>query len=494
MRDRFLALRPSAQRLVLAATFGAAFLGLLDATIIGTALPRVVEQLHGDETLYTWLVTGYLLAATVTTPLYGRYSDLAGRRPALLASLGLFLLGSLLCGIATSLPMLIACRTLQGLGAGGLLPVAMSLAREAFPMTMIGRLQAAMGTMIAVSLVGGPWVGGVLTDVFGWRSVFLINLILVPPIIAVVWRLVPRYRDPAAPAVRLDLLGTPLLLGGISLLLFGLTQKGRTSDGHSMYGWNHPAVAGCLTAGLVLLVALVFAERRAAVPIIPPSLFHNRNYSAVLAASAFFSVAMFPAVLFMPLYFQQVRGVSASISALLLTPLLIGMVVSNRYSVPLMWRPRGGRIVLAVAAVSLGLGAALVFTVNGHTPVVLICAYLALIGVGIGPSMAGVGLLAQNCVGPSDIGSATATLMLSKTAGHMVGLAISQTVFSYLLLRWSGTQGEIHATGDALTWTVGAVSLGGAVLAGLAVLRMREITIRDPRALRPQPTTSPGPR
>ncbi|WP_370942146.1 MFS transporter [Amycolatopsis sp. cg5] len=489
IRDLFGRLSPAAQRIVLIATFGAAFLGLLDATIIGTAMPRIVEQLHGDETLYTWIVTGYLLSSTVIAPLYGRYSDLYGRRPALLISLGLFLLGSVLCGIASTMPQLIVFRTLQGVGAAGLLPVAMSLAREAFPMETIGKLQSAMGTMIAVSLIGGPWVGGLLTDLAGWRSVFFINAILVPPMLFVVLRFVPAFRNPDVPSGKPDTLGAVLLIASLSFVLFGLTEKGRTSAGQALYGWFSLEVAGCLAAGLVLLALFVVVELRVAVPLVPLGLFRNPTYSAVLAASGFFSLAMFPAVLFMPLYFQQVRGVSATVSALLLFPLLLGMVLSNRFSVPLMWRPQLAKPVLAGAAVLLAAGSGLTLTVSTTTPLVLIALYLAFIGVGIGPSMAGVGLLAQNSVPPTDVGTATSTLMLSKTVGHSIGLSVSQTLFSYFLVDWAvvSTTDPAATISNALTSTVGIVGLAGAGLACAAVVFMRRVVIRGPGGRGPMP-------
>ncbi|MEU8060920.1 MFS transporter [Microbispora bryophytorum] len=481
IRDVFGRMDPRAQRIVLICTFAAAFLSLLDATIIGTALPKIVEQLDGDQTLYTWTVTGYLLTSTVTAPLYGRYSDLHGRRTALLISLGIFLLGSVLSGLAQSLPFLIVFRTLQGVGAGGLLPVAMAFAREAFPMEAIGKLQSAMGTMIAVSLMGGPYVGGLLTDFAGWRSVFFINLLLVPPIIAVVALLMPRFRAPDVPSGRADVRGALLFMSGLSLILFGLTQKGRTTDGQIMYDWLSPPVAGCLVLGVVLIGVFVQVERHTPVPLLPLELFHNRTFSAVLGASGFFSMAMFPAVLFMPLYFQQVRDISATVSALLLFPLLLGMVLSNRYSVPMMWRPTWAKPVLVAAAALLGVGSALSFTVGAQTPLALVVLYLTFIGVGIGPSMAGVGLLAQNSVPPTHIGTATSTLMLTKTVGHTLGLAIGQTLFSALLQSaTTGPAGPQAGLSDALTMTVATVGFTGAVLAGLSALFMRPVTIRRP--------------
>lgn len=474
LREAFDALSPWLRRLLVFTTLSVVFLGMLDSTIIGTAMPRIVSQLHGNEDVYTWVVTSYLIASTVTAPLYGRYSDLYGRKPALVLGLALFLAGSLLCGAAGSMTELLIFRTIQGIGAGALIPVSTSLARDAFPLQALLRLQTFMGSMMAVSLIGGPYVGGVLTDLAGWRSVFVVNLVLGIPILAFLAAALPRVRVSTRTGGRPDVLGVVLLTGAVSLILLGLTEKGRAASDGALPSWSSPWVAGYLLGGVALLAAFGWTESRARVPLIPLRLFRIRAYAGILGAAFFFSVAMLPAVLFMPLYFQRVRGVSASTSALLLLPLLAGLVVSNRVCAPLVWRSGLARPVLAAGAVLLGLGSALVLTIGPDSSLILVGVWLALIGLGIGPSMSAVGTLAQHTVSRADIGTGISTLMLVKAVGNSGGLAGGQSVFSQLL---AGSAG-VALLSRALTDTVGAIGLGGAVLALACLPWIGQLVVR----------------
>ncbi|MFD7912039.1 MFS transporter [Streptomyces sp. NPDC059752] len=219
LRELFVRLSARQQAVVIAAVVTTAFLSSLDAMVMSTAMPRVVDGLGGSEALYPWVVTAYLLSSTAVLPLYGRYSDLYGRRPAVLIGLVAFLLGSALCALAGSMAQLIAYRTVQGLGAGALLAASMSLIRELFSMEALKKLQMITGSMTATSFIGGPFVGGALTDLLGWRSVFWLNLVIGLPALWILATLLPSYREPDVPRGRQDVAGVLLLIGCITVTL-----------------------------------------------------------------------------------------------------------------------------------------------------------------------------------------------------------------------------------------------------------------------------------
>ncbi|NUR89810.1 MAG: MFS transporter, partial [Nonomuraea sp.] len=261
---------------------------MLDGTVIGTALPRIVEQVGGTDSWYVWLVTAYLLTSSVSVPVYGRFSDLYGRRPLLLFGVAVFLTGSLACGLAGSMGVLIVSRAFQGLGAGALLTLGMAAIRDLHPPSRpegLIRMQTLLAAMMIAGMVGGPLVGGLLTDHASWRWAFLLNLPIGAVAAAVVAVLLPDRRPSREPGGRLDAAGIALLTAGLSLALIGLSLKGNTGR-----GWTDPAVLGSLLGGLALLVALVPVERRAATPVLPPSLLRRRTYAALLVSGFFFQV------------------------------------------------------------------------------------------------------------------------------------------------------------------------------------------------------------
>ncbi|GIJ60413.1 MFS transporter [Virgisporangium aurantiacum] len=459
LRDRFGALPHRSQRLLIGATLVVACLSLLDATVIGTAIPRIVAQLGGDPRSFSWVVTGFLLTSTVSMPLYGRYSDIHGRRPVMLLALTVFLAGSVLCATATSMTALAAFRALQGVGAGGLMTVGMALMFDAFPWTSLARLQTAMGTMMAAAFIGGPYLGGLLTDLAGWRSVFLVNLAVGVPAMVVIAALLPGHRDPDRPTGRPDLAGMLLLVAGLTLLLFGLTVKGQPDPAGRLPAWSDPAVAGCLAAAALLLATFLVVETRAGVPILPLAAFRRRTYSAALVAGLFFSVAMFPAALMLPLYFQSARGTSASMSGILMLPLLVGLVVSNRVCAPLVWRPGWARRTVLAGAVLLGAGTVPLAFTDADSPLWTLGVCSALLGLGVGPSMAGTAIIAQNSAPPDAVGTAMSSSNLLKAVGQVAGLAVAQTILAHVL-SVSGPQALARAVTTAIVWVGGVGALG----------------------------------
>ena len=279
------------------------FLAALDQTIVSTALPTIVGDLGGLNHL-SWVVTAYLLASTVSTPIYGKLGDMYGRKPVFLAAIIIFLVGSMLAGLSQSMGELIGFRFLQGVGAGGLMVSAQAIIADIVPPRQRGRYMGLIGSVFAVASVAGPLLGGFFVDQISWRWVFYVNLpIGVLAILIVIFKLdlhTPQTRH------RIDYLGAALLSGGVGALIL------LTTWGGGQYAWGSPVILGLGIAGVVLLCAFVWQERRAAEPIVPLELFRSRVFNVSSAMGATIGMAMFGAIIFIPLYLQLVYGLSAT--------------------------------------------------------------------------------------------------------------------------------------------------------------------------------------
>jgi len=456
--------------LLLVAVFGGMFLALLDTTIVGTALPRIVGEL-GGVSLYTWTVTAYLLSSTVMVPIYGRLSDVYGRKPLLITGLSLFLLGSALCAMAQDMGFLIAARAVQGLGAGALIPLSLALGADLLPVERLGKMQGAVGVLMGLSMIGGPYLGGVLTDNAGWHWIFLINLPLGAVILAVmVWKLPRPVRDRSV-KVRIDYPGIAVFTLAVSALLIGLTQKSATeSGGAALRAWTDVQVAGPLALSVVLLVVFVLIERKVAEPLIPLGLFRDRAYTTLNLASFFTAFAMMTATVFLPRFFQGAHGVSATDSGLRIYPMMIGMTLGSMLAGTLITRSGRYRGLLLASAAAMTAGSVLFGLLTVDTPSWQIAVWMGLIGLGVGPMLSGLTIAVQQTVAPQHIGIATGKLSFFRQIGGSVALAVAGTLFSEEMVAEAPAHGVASATstgtGTILLW-VGTV---GAVITFLALL------------------------
>ncbi len=446
------------------------FLAALDQTVVGTALPRIITDLHGND-LYTWAFTAYLLTATISGPIYGKLSDLFGRRPVLLFAVGIFMLGSLLSGLSSAMWQLVAFRALQGLGAGAIFPIALAVIGDLFPPEERGKYQGLFGAVFGLSSIIGPAIGGVITDTIGWQWVFFVNLPVGAVVFAVIWRTLPTVR-PGDASPRIDYLGAAVLIAALVPVLIGFTNK-QTGE------WTDPAVGGLILLGLALAAVFVLVESRASEPIVPLGLFRTRAFTLSVAAMFLATAAFFSPIVFLPRWFQVVAGSSATESGYQILALLGGLILSAIASGQIAART-GRYKPLAVGGPALLLvGLVLLTNLRADTPLPLLWLWMFVAGVGVGPVFAILTLVVQNGVPLRQIGAATSTLTLFQQVGGTVGLAIAGTVFGTRLLdevprelTSSGVPGPVVGAlasggGDVFNRLAGVGDLGQRILAGV---------------------------
>jgi len=406
---------------VFAALMLGMFLAALDQTIVSTALPTIVGDLGGLNHL-SWVVTSYLLASTVTTPIYGKLGDMYGRKPIFLAAIVIFLVGSMLAGLSQSMTELIGFRALQGAGAGGLMVSAQAIIADIVPPRQRGRYMGLIGSVFAVASVAGPLLGGFFVDQISWRWVFYVNMpIGALAILIVVFRL--RLHVPPTHH-RIDYVGATLLTGGVGALIL------LTTWGGSQYPWGSPTIAGLGIGGVILLAAFVWQERRAAEPILPLTLFRSSVFSVASAMALTIGMAMFGAIIFIPLYLQLVYGVSATSSGLRMLPLIVGLLVASIASGRAISRIGRYKIFPIAGTAILVPGMFLLSRLGVSTAPWLASVYMLVVGIGIGLVMQVLVLVVQNDAKPENIGVTTSTATFFRSVGGSFGVAIFGTIFA----------------------------------------------------------------
>jgi EmrB/QacA subfamily drug resistance transporter len=415
---------------ILGAILLALFLGALDQTVVGTALPRIVTDLGGND-LYTWVVTIYLLTSTITVPFYGKLSDLFGRKPLLIIGITLFLIGSALSGLSQTMWQLILFRGIQGIGAGSLFPIALAVIGDLFTPAERGKYQGLFGAVFGISFLVGPALGGFITDNISWHWVFYVNLPIGIVSLFVISRLLPNIRRPNA-SRNLDYLGAILFTIAISLILIGLTNKIDQAT-FTIHDWTEFGVGGLIGIGTVLLLAFLFVESRAKEPIVPLDLWRNRTYVASMLATFLASFGFFGAVIFIPRWFQVVRAESATASGYLMFPLLIGLIGSSIVSGQIVARTGKYKALIIAALGIMAAGVALMTQITADTDFPVFFLWMFITGVGIGPTLAVFTIVVQNAVPFHKLGVATSNLTFFRQIGGSVGLAIAGTTFATAL-------------------------------------------------------------
>ena len=397
----------------------ALFLGALDQTIVGTALPRIITELNGAN-LYTWVVTIYLLASTVTVPIYGKLSDMYGRKPLLLIGVSLFLIGSALAGLSQNIEQLIIFRGIQGLGAGALFPIALATIGDLFSAKERGRYQGLFGAVFGLSSLVGPALGGWLTDTFSWHLIFYVNLPIGLLSIAIILLELPTIKG--RPNQKIDFLGAIVFAAGIIPVLIGLTNVQSNA-------FATPEVAGLISAGLAILCLFLFIEAKADEPIIPLELFKNRTFAAAAAATFFASFGFFASIIFLPRYFQAVLGETATNSGYATLPLLLGVIISSISAGQMVARRGRYKSLILGAIVLVTVGSLLLTNIKADTDPWVLRGWMFLAGLGVGPTLSVFTIVVQNAVPFKFLGAATSNLTFFRQVGGSVGLAIVGSYF-----------------------------------------------------------------
>ncbi len=412
---------PRSLVVIYAALMLAILLAALDQTIVATALPTIVGDLGGLSHL-SWVITAYLLATTVSAPLWGKLGDQYGRKRLFQAAIVIFLIGSALCGLSRSMLELIAFRALQGLGGGGLIVLAQAIVGDVVSPRDRGRYQGAFGAVFGVASVAGPLLGGFFVDNLSWRWVFYINLPI--GIIALVIIAIALPAAGAHTSHTIDYAGTALLAAAATCVVL------LTSWGGTTYPWRSPEVIGLAIAAVILAVFWWVSAGRAAEPVLPRRLFRNPVFSAGSAISFAAGFAMFGAIAFLPLYLQVVRGVSPTISGVYLLPMVLGLLLTSVASGQLISRFGRYKVypIIGTAAVTVALY--LLSRLTGTTPAPIMDAYYFLLGFGLGLVLQVLVIAVQNSADYADLGTATSSVTFFRTIGGAFGVAIFGSVFS----------------------------------------------------------------
>jgi EmrB/QacA subfamily drug resistance transporter len=454
-------------------------LAALDQTIVATALPKVVSDLGGISQ-YSWVFTAYMLGSTVTVPLYGKLGDVHGRKPLFMIAITIFLVGSMLCGLAQNMVELVIFRAVQGVGAGGLFPLTLAMVGMIVPPRDRGRYQGLIGSVFAASSIIGPLIGGFIVDNFSWRWIFYVNLPVGIAAMAVIMVTMPRRRTKQDHSI--DWAGAGILALGTTALLLGLVWGGRE------YSWHSPQVVGALLASVGLLAFFALFERRVPEPILPFDLLRNQTVASSVACMALVGAAMFGTISFVPLFVQGVIGTSATSSGIVLTPLMLGAVVTSFISGQIVSRTGRYRPNTLFGPVVLGIGMLLLANMGVGTTNAEAARNMVIAGIGLGSMMQIFVLSVQNSVPRRAMGSATALTQFSRSIGSTLGVTLMGVIVNQQLppsVRGEGT--AIHrlpaagrlALAHALRPAFLAAALLCVVVFVVSLLWVREVPLRS---------------
>ncbi|MWV57558.1 MFS transporter [Rathayibacter sp. VKM Ac-2754] len=402
------------------------FVSILAGTVVSTSLPLIISDLKGDQNAYTWVVTATLLATTVSTPLWGKFADLFNRKLLIQLALAIFVIGSAAAGFSQDTNMLIVFRVFQGLGAGGLAALSQIIMADIISPRERGKYAGLFGGVMAIGTVGGPLLGGVVTDAFGWRWNFFIAL---PVAIVAIILLQVTLRLPAHPkrTVRIDYLGAVLIAGGVSLLLIWVSLAGKNFEWAS---WETAVMVG---GSVVLLVAAVITELTVAEPIIPMGMFKNRTFSLAVVASISVGVSLFGTAVFLAQYMQLSRGATPTQSGLLTIPLMAGLLIASTIFGGIISRTGKWKAIMITGASFSIIGTALLSQLRYDTSFVYVGISMAVLGAGLGMLMQNLVLVVQNSIEVENLGVATSAVTFFRSLGGTIGVSVLGSILGTVI-------------------------------------------------------------
>lgn len=412
-------------KLVIAGLMLGMFVAAISQTIVGPALPRIVAELGGMEH-YSWIATAAMLMSAVTVPVVGKLSDMYGRKPFYIGGLVVFMLGAALAGMATNFWFLVFARALQGAGMGTLMPLSQTIIGDIIPPRQRGKYQGLMGATFGIASVAGPLLGGWVTDTLGWRYLFYLALPI--GVVALVFLAkfmhVPQQRSHG----KLDYLGVITLTPGLVIGLLAISWGGNT------YEWSSPVILGMGAVSVVLLAAFVWVETRVANPLIPLRMLRSSTVSLSILASFFIAVAMFGAIIYIPVYAQGVLSVSATQSGAILIPLNVAMIVTSILMGVVITKTGNYKVILILGAMMLLGGYVLLSMLTWQSNLWDLTLAMTAVGMGLGMSMQTYTLVVQNAVDRTELGVATAAVQFFRNVGSTIGIAILGSIMSSAMM------------------------------------------------------------
>ncbi|MBH0774844.1 MFS transporter [Nocardia sp. NEAU-351] len=428
----------------------ALFTALLSTTIVATALPTIIGDLQGSQTAYAWVITTALLANAASTPIWGKFADLFNKKTLVQSAIVIFVIGSIIAGFAHTVPLLLVARVVQGIGMGGLTALVVAIIGSIVAPRERGRYSGYMGAVMAVSMSGGPILGGVIVDSpLGWRWCFFVCVPLAVIALVLLQRTL-RLPTERKPGVSIDWLGAALLTAGVSILLIWVSFAGKAG----YYDWISRETALYVGAGVLLLLATLWVESRAKSPIIPLPIVTERTTGLAIIASIAVGVGMFGATTFLGQYFQTARGYSPTVAGVLTIPLVAGMLIASVGSGQLITRfGKWKRFVVAGGALMV-VGFALLSTIDHATNLWLVGGYITVVGLGVGMMMQNLVLAVQNTVSVHNIGAASSSVAFFRTFGGAIGVSVLGSVLATRV-------GELSAQGFAKLGVPSGTSGGG---------------------------------